>query len=1077
MRKFEIKIKKQQSKLNNNIVLNAAVSIVLLMLIHLNIGFAFPVILKSIIPENHAIVSYWSNIAVWLIMLSIYIFIIYKTLANVVSEIQAARILDIHNNDKSDTMQNALELMHEKGENQIVSVILEQADEHSETLSLFKRPIEKQLLTALVMIIVFSTHFMIFPANIKSSINTLLRYRIPENKVVENIQILPGSVEILRGDELEITVVNPMEISEYSLYTKETEIWKKSSMTDGFIELKDSDHSFSYFVRSQYGISDTFRVDVYEKPVIRSINLKMKYPEYMHLDDDEYKNADGNFNVPEGTKVQIEIEANNDLQSADIMWNGGDILKMERIAAKRFSVEFKADRSSSYYFRIMDFLGNQSQRIDYYIKVIKDEIPVAEITYPARDTILSRDMYAGMHFLVSDDFGLNSLKFHFRYLGKKGSRSIQGKIQGITYDTDYLFDGQSLDLGPGDELEYWITVKDNKPSPQTGMSRKYRLRVPSIEEIYQQLEKTEDNLKDSFEDQKKESEEMLNELEKQRRKLMKKENPEWEDKKELEAVLKEQQKIAENIKKLAKEYEKVIDQYEQNESLQKETLDKMEKIKDMMDEVFTDELQEEMRKMQENVFDMNKKDILKSLEKFKFSIEEYNKKLDQTLELLEQLKQEQSLQKSEKMLEELMKQQQELMKDTKEGADKNKLAKRQEELREKLKSLEKQMKDSEDLFSEQDSLSQKMQDELQKLDENKLDEEMKKSSENMKNNQMQKSKQNQQNAMQQMQQMQENLKMMQSMMSGGQMGDIGTVISDSILRFTLLSTLLEDNIKRYDGDPFKIVKEQIAIKEGVEVTLKKLYSIPQSVLFITPKFFTDVARLSEVYHNMFTDINDAKVYNINKYLPELQGILNTMIYDLMQSQASMSSGGGSGSMQSFMQSMQKMSAEQMTMNMMTQQLFDQLSDSGMSSQQRKQLQEMAGNEQRMAENMKRMLQTEGEAQKQADAMQQLIDELEEISRQMRYRKVDRELIERQSKIVSKMLDIQKSINKRETSKKRRAERSNKDWTVPEHVLEKFNSMKQKAQLYRNLSDYPEEYQEVIQEYIRQLNKESQGGDK
>ncbi len=1077
MRKFEEKIKKQQIKLNNNIILNATMSLILIAVVHLNLGFAVPVILKSILAPNQAAATYITNIAVWLIMLCVYIYVIYKTTVNAVSKLQAAAILDKHNDDKSDTMQNAFELMQKQKENSIISVIMDLADEHSAKLAVYKQPLKKQIVNALILMVILSTHFFVFPANFEKSLENLFRFTIPENSIIEDIQITPGSIEILRGDDVEISVIKPIDVSEYSLFTRETELWKKTSMINGTVLLKDSDHSFSYYVKSQYGVSDTFRVDVYEKPVIRSISLKMKYPEYMQLDDDEYKNADGNLNVPEGTKVRIEIEANNDLQSADVMWSGGDIDNMERIAAKRFSTEFRADRSSSYYFRIVDFLGNQSQRIDYYVKVVKDEIPVAEITYPARDTILTRDMFAGMHFLVSDDFGLSSLKLHFRYLGKKGSRSILDKIPGITYDTDYLFDGQTLDLGPGDELEYWITVKDNKPSSQTGMSRKYRLRVPSIEEIYKQLEKTEDNLKDSFEDQKKESEEMLNELEKQRRKLMKKDNPEWEDKKELEAVLKEQQKIAENIKKLAKEYEKVIDQYEQNESLKKETLDKMEKIKDMMDEVFTDELQEEMRKMQENVFDMKKEDILKSLEKFKFSIEEYNKKLDQTLELLEQLKQEQSLQKSEKMLEELMKQQQELMKDTKDGADKEKLAERQEELREKLKNLEEQMKDSEDLFSEQDSLSQKMQEELEKLDQKKLDEEMKESSENMQKNQMQQSKQNQQNAMQQMQQMQENLKMMQSMMSGGQMGDIGTIISDSILRFTLLSTLLEDNISRYDGDPFKIVKEQIAIKEGLEVTLNKLYSIPQAVLFITPKFFTDVARLNEVYHNMFTDINDAKVYNINKYLPELQGILNTMIYDLMQSQGSMSSGNGSGSMQSFMQSMQKMSAEQMTMNMMTQQLFDKLSDRGMSSQQRQQLQELAGNEQRMAENMKRMLQTEGEAQKQADAMQQLIDELEEISRQMRYRKVDRELIDRQSKIVSKMLDIQKSINKRETSKKRRAERSTKDWSVPDHVLEKFNSMKQKAQLYRNLNDYPEEYQEVIQEYIRQLNEGSQGGGK
>ncbi|MCB5231290.1 MAG: hypothetical protein WCX83_03850, partial [Candidatus Cloacimonas sp.] len=99
-----------------------------------------------------------------------------------------------------------------------------------------------------------------------------------------------------------------------------------------------------------------------------------------------------------------------------------------------------------------------------------------------------------------------------------------------------------------------------------------------------------------------------------------------------------------------------------------------------------------------------------------------------------------------------------------------------------------------------------------------------------------------------------------------------------------------------------------------------------------------------------------------------------------------------------------------------------------------------------------------------------IDELEAVSRQLRQNKLDESLIGRQERILSRLLDAQKSINQREFSQQRKGEmRVSEDWELPPDILQEFETMRQKALLKDDFKGYPHEYQELIREYLRLLN--------
>ena len=180
-------------------------------------------------------------------------------------------------------------------------------------------------------------------------------------------------------------------------------------------------------------------------------------------------------------------------------------------------------------------------------------------------------------------------------------------------------------------------------------------------------------------------------------------------------------------------------------------------------------------------------------------------------------------------------------------------------------------------------------------------------------------------------------------------------------------------------------------------------------------------------------------------------------------------------MQSMMQVLQQMGEKQMMMNMLTQELMKQLGNNGKPSQQmREQMASLAGEEQRLADNLKRALQNNPEAQKQAASINKIIDDLEAIARQLKRNKITKQLIDDQERILSRLLDAQKSIHKREFTKKRKSEISDReDWLLPEDMKLKFERMRRKAIMSEDYKAYPKEYQELIKEYLKLLNENAE----
>jgi len=182
-----------------------------------------------------------------------------------------------------------------------------------------------------------------------------------------------------------------------------------------------------------------------------------------------------------------------------------------------------------------------------------------------------------------------------------------------------------------------------------------------------------------------------------------------------------------------------------------------------------------------------------------------------------------------------------------------------------------------------------------------------------------------------------------------------------------------------------------------------------------------------------------------------------------------SSGGG---MMSLMQQMQNMSQQQMGLNKLTQAMNQ---GGELTQQQMGQIQRLA-QEQRMIQKSMGELSKEakeaGLSKKLSANLDQILNDLREVVSGMESQKIDDELVQAQERILSKMLDAQRSINERDFEKRRESE-SGKVYSrsSPEalNLSSKENRDKIRAELMKlGKEGYTKDYQELIRKYFEAL---------
>jgi hypothetical protein len=235
--------------------------------------------------------------------------------------------------------------------------------------------------------------------------------------------------------------------------------------------------------------SDTIEVTVRRPAFLASLALTIRYPGYLHLEDEPAAAGGDTLLLPAGSRIETRGEATVPLGAA--RWEHEGNRAALRVSGARFEGILTPSGSGGY--RLLLHTGDGvplgGEEILLPVRLLPDLPPVVEIPLPAGDTVAPSSGALPLVIDARDDHGLLDVVLERRLSrgGKVRPLAEQAlALPGQTPDRAILpaaVDPAPLGLLPGDTLWISARARDNSPGHQAGRSRELAVTVPSRPEL------------------------------------------------------------------------------------------------------------------------------------------------------------------------------------------------------------------------------------------------------------------------------------------------------------------------------------------------------------------------------------------------------------------------------------------------------------------------------------------------------------------------------------------------------------------------------------------------------------------
>lgn len=938
----------------------------------------------------------------------------------------------------------------------------------------------KYILLPLAIIIFIG---IIAPAILKEGTNSFIRYNeeiLP--KAPFNFQVLNKSLTVTQGDDLTIRMQLTGNEFPQDIYIEDganTYKLEKENISHFNYTFKNIQKNKSLRFFGGGFNSASFMVEVKPRPSLLNMSAQLVYPAYLNRKSEEVNNV-GDLLIPEGTKVNWQLHTENSDELAFILQDRAYQLKVSDNMAN-FSTTVR--KNSNYRIVPKNSFVSNTDSLNHQIAVIADQFPSISVT-ETPDSLSTKALYFSGS--IADDYGFTSLKFKYnikedgKLVGEQ-SKAISIKNQQIENTFFYLWNLNSLDVKPGQVLEYYFEVADNDGVNGAKVSRSEikTYQVPTQQQIAAKLAEGSESLKQKMESTIK----LANKIEKDSKKLsqdlLDKKQLSFEDKKQIEQLLDKQKQLEEAVKDIKKQNEKNTLQKEENNAISEELKEKQKQIDNLFNNVLDEKTKELLQKLQQ-LMEMNNKDLTREeLSKMQMDNKTLKNELDRLLELYKQLEFEQNLQNKIDRLNDMAKQQKELSQQSK---DKNTPA---SDIKNKQEQLN---KDFQDLQKELQKLAEK-NEELDKPNsfENpeKQTEQIKKNQQESKDqlnkNDKQKAAEKQEKAAEQMEQlagqMQENQQQGEEQESKTNAKELRRLLEN------LLSTSFEQEkvmlaLRRMSiNDPSYVgsVQQQNTIKDNMKTIADSLFSLSKRVPQIQSVVNAEVEKINFNIGKSIDFLGDRRTAEANRSQQFSMTSINNlalMLNEALEQMQKPKSGKGKGKQS--MQDLQKMQ-EQLNKNM--QNARDKMEKEGNKGTVPKgsmsqEFAKMAQQQQMIREALQKINKEENKDGKGSlGNLNQMVQEMKQTEMDLVNKRIAEETMNRQKNLMTKLLDADKAQREQDEDSKRESKAAKEFPPSYKQMLDQFKKQQQSEsellqKLPPNLNYY---YKNKIAEYFKLLN--------
>ena len=818
------------------------------------------------------------------------------------------------------------------------------------------------------------------------------------------------------------------------------------------IRLQNIKEPLEYYVSVADAQSQHFSITVIQKPIIDSLQLKLRYPRYTELETRSLDKNVGDVAALLGTSVEIEATSSKDVASAFMVFDGETKTRLEAGGAeepRKMTGSFIVQKSGRYHITITDTEGqSNSQPIEYSVNALADQPPRISIVKPGRDVTIGEDMIIPLQIEAQDDYGVAEVDLHYRIEGQSEEYVAQlwkeDPETGVFLEHSWnLF---SLELFPDDVVSYYAEVADadNISGPNTGRSPVFIARFPSLYELYKQTEIEQELEQTEMVDILSRQEEVKGMVDDLIEELKKEKELDWSGEKELEQAAELQKQIEEEMKKLVEEISETVENMEKNPLINSEALEKLQELRDLMDEVVTDEMRQIMKKLSEALEKVNPTQQQKDLMAASFKQEEFMEKLDSMIDLFKKMQLKQKLDVAANQAEELVRQQEEILEKTKELAEKGvDDPSESETLADREERIEKQ---TEQLLSDMGELAEEMKEKFPEIgdfiqqskeqaERDQLSEQLQKASSELKQMDPAASMKSQQDALSKLSELQDSLEQASEAMEGEDASELIAALNDAIRSSLYLSHQHEEIIHATAtfGDTSRemlakereiidsLASDEIDLSEGTQKVVKQLKELSHETTSVSSELVWSMERVADGMKRAASAMEDKLPTLARPIQNNTLAALNRAIEDMLKSIDQINAQSmPMMSTENYMEQLQQLAEQQSQVNQSTQDAESMQRRQGMSPSVEEMLEKLAIEQSLIREATERLAEKLDEFAEALERLEEVAREMREVEAGMRKQRLSRSVIEKQKRILTRLLEYEKSLKKQDLSKQREA---------------------------------------------------------
>ncbi len=841
--------------------------------------------------------------------------------------------------------------------------------------------------------------------------------------------------------------------------------------------------------------SKNYSISVTDRPTIKEFTVTIHPPSYTGLAPQIQKANQAEIQALKGSRISIQLQSNRNLAQADLVMNG----EPEKMNVRRKSAQYHFDvlEDGEFSIHLTDVRGITNRNpIPFKIQMIPDIAPEMTILQPPPIVELGGDQSVPIMMTIEDDFGFSNLQLAYE-IQRPSYIQMEPFISMFSFPLNDQNDPKQeiitmwalgqLGLMPEDEVHYHFELYDNDviSGPKKSISGTFIARVPSLNDLFHSFNEKEEEIADAVEMELKEIQKLQKQLEKAELNLLKTDKPEWKDQQALKETIEAVKEKLNDFEALAEQLEALNNSGEKHDLFSEDLMQKFQDLQKLIEEIFPPEMLQNMDWMRDSLEKLNTKDIISALENLSNNLEQVEQELDRFLDIFKRVKAEQQVDELRKRIQQLVENQDNIdqqIRRTTPQTDPSVFERLSLEEKMSQKDLD-QIRD--DMTSASKDVKEFSRKTAQSLEDLSASDDAKASDEHLGEAIESLEKQNPYRAMDESYAGLQSLESMESSMENILADFQRETTRDmarkfrSILRDVLTLSKGQESLKEETQDIPRnsprlgdLAGQQQMLQDQLTQTMKNTMDLSRETFMVSPemgrKMGMAFAQMEASKGKLAERNGSGSLGNQEQAMQSLNEGAKAIIQTVKQMQES----GSASGYEEFLKRMEEMAGQQQSINDQGMQLaLGQMA----ASMQQALMQQMLAQQQGVRKSLQQMMDEMKQAGNQGlGDMAGIAHEMDEVIRDLERKRFDRQSADRQQRILSRMLDSQKSMTQRGFEEERKSETGEQIlFTGPSGLpqdLGQRQSLIMNAMNHALKSGYSRDYQKMIRRYFNALSE-------